>query len=98
MCCIVAAMGLIGPRAGILVWWIFDQARWEQAFSSFWWAFLGFIVLPWTTLSWALVAGNGVQGFDWIWLAIGVFLDLVMYSSSAQSQRRRGQARVTTTY
>jgi hypothetical protein len=98
MCCIVAVMGLIGPRAAALVWWLVDQPRWEQAFSSFWWAFLGFIFLPWTTLSWALVAGNGVRGFDWIWLALGVFLDLAMYGGSGQSKRRQGRGTASVTY
>lgn len=89
MCCLFAAMVLIGPRAAILVWWLIDTVRWEAAFNNFFWAFAGFVVAPWTTLSWALVAGNGVKGFDWIWLGMGILLDLGSWSSGAWSGRSR---------
>ena len=60
MCCLLAALLLIGPRAGILVWWLIDQARWMAAFSgSFLWPLLGFIFVPWTTLAWVLAWGPG---------------------------------------
>jgi hypothetical protein len=95
MCCIVALMGLIGPRTAALVWWLVDQPRWEQAFSHFIWGFLGFIFLPWTTLAYVLVGYNGMRGFDWIWLAIGVLLDLAMTGGGAKSRRRRAGGRAT---
>jgi hypothetical protein len=78
MCCLVATLLLIGPRAGILVWWLLDQARWLAAFSgSFLWPLLGFIFVPWTTLAWVLAWGpGGLVGFDWVILFIGVLLDI----------------------
>jgi hypothetical protein len=29
------------------------------------------------------VAPNGLTGFDWIWIALGVFADVASYSGSA---------------
>lgn len=83
MCCLVAALMILGPRAGILVWWLVDQSRWESAFDNFFWAFLGFVFLPWTTIFFVLVAPNGrINGFDWVWLTIGLMFDLGSYLSS----------------
>jgi hypothetical protein len=90
MCCFFAALFALGPRAAILVWWIFDAARWEAAFSNFIWAFLGFIFLPWTTLSWVAVwSPGGLKGFDWFILALGVLLDIGSYATSEYGRRER---------
>ena len=71
MCCLFAILVLVGPRAAILVWWLFDQIRWAAAFDTFIWPLLGFLFLPWTTLVYVLVFPGGIDGFDWLWLAIG---------------------------
>jgi len=83
-------MVVLGPRAGILIWWLLDQTRWERAFDSFFWAFLGFIFLPWTTLMYVAVGLGGLRGFDWVWMAIAVMFDLGAYSGGAYSNRERG--------
>lgn len=87
MCCIFTTLMFLGPRAGILVWWLFDQSRWEAAFNSFMWPLLGFMFLPWTTLMYALVGANGVGGFDWIWLGLGLLSDLSMYGGGGYGNR-----------
>jgi hypothetical protein len=90
MCCVITTFFFLGPRAGILVWWLVDQVRWEAAFSSFFWPLLGFIFAPWTTLMYVLVAPTGdVAGFDWIWLAIAVLADLSMYMGGGYANRGR---------
>lgn len=89
MCCIVAALLAFGPRAAILVWWLVDQIRWNQAFDTFIWPLLGFLFLPWTTLMYVLVFPGGIDGFDWIWLAIGLAFDVFSYSGGAYSNRDR---------
>ena len=90
MCCFFATLLTLGPRAAILVWWLIDTARWEAAFSSFIWAFLGFIFLPWTTLAWVAVwSPGGLTGFDWVILALGVFIDIASYASSEYGRRER---------
>ena len=89
MCCFFTSLVFLGPRAAILVWWLIDTARWEVAFSSFWWAFLGFLFAPWTTLMWASVAPGGVTGFDYVILGIGIFADIVSYAGSGYTNRER---------
>lgn len=90
MCCLFASLALFGPRVAVLVWWLLDQDRWEAAFNSFFWAFLGWLFLPWTTMMFVLVAPRGtIVGFDWVWLGIGLLLDISSYSSSAYGNRER---------
>ena len=87
MCCFFSALIIAGPRLGILVWWLLDPTRWDAAFSSFWWALLGFIFAPWTTLMWVSVATGGVVGFDWIILGLGVLADIASYSANGYERR-----------
>ena len=54
MCCVVAALFTLGPRAAILFWWLVQPVRWEQTFDTFLWPFVGFLILPWTTLMYVL--------------------------------------------
>lgn len=90
MCCLLTILLFIGPRATILVWWLMDPARWMSAFpGSFIWPLLGFIFLPWTTLMYVLVAANGIVGFDWIWLGLGVLADISSYGGSGYGNRDR---------
>ena len=89
MCCLLTTLGLIGPRAAILVWWIWQPVRWEDAFSNFWVAFLGFLFAPWTTLSWVLVAPGGVSGFDVVIVGMGVIADLATYFGGGYGNRDR---------
>ena len=88
MCCLFAVMALIGPRFAILVWWIFDQPRWEAAFSNFWVAFIGWLAVPWTTLGYALVFPGGVTGFDWVILALAVLADLSSWTGGGVQRTR----------
>jgi len=88
-------MSLLGPRFGILIWWLMDSLRWEAAFSSFWVAFAGFLFAPWTTIFYVLVwSPGGLRGFDWIILGLGLLLDIASYSSGAYG--RRSQYTATT--
>jgi hypothetical protein len=88
MCCLVAFVLLLGPRAGILVWWLLDQARWESAFDTFLIPLLGFLFLPWTTLAFVLVFPGGVEGFDIIWLILAVLIDLGAYGGGYRNRER----------
>ena len=89
MCCLLTTLGLLGPRAAVLVWWLLQPIRWEEAFSSFFVAFLGFLFAPWTTLAWVLVAPGGVEGFDIVIVGIGVIADLATYTGGGYGNRDR---------
>lgn len=89
MCCVLSTLLLIGPRATILVWWLINQPRWNLAFENFLWALVGFLFAPWTTLAYVLVFPQGINGFDYIWLAIGLMIDLSSWFGGGYSNRRR---------
>jgi hypothetical protein len=90
MCCLVLSAGLLGPRVALLVWWIFGD-RVDVAFDSWVWPFLGLIFLPWTTLAYVLVWSPvvGVDGGEWIVVALGFVADVATYSSRAAQARYR---------
>jgi hypothetical protein len=82
MCCFFVILGLLGPRVAGAFWWIFAPARWTGlagAFEGFFVPLLGLIFLPWTTLTWVLVYPADVSVFEWILLALAVFLDLAAW-------------------
>ena len=76
MCCIVAALFALGPRAAILIWWLIEPVRWSATFDTFVWPFLGFLILPWTTLMYVVVFPGGIEGFDFVWLLIAISFDV----------------------
>jgi len=89
MCCLWTTLVFLGPRAGILIWWLLNPLRWQATFSSFIWPLLGFLFVPWTTLMYVLVAPGGVIGFDWIWIGLAVVADIGMYAGGGYGNRDR---------
>jgi hypothetical protein len=89
LCCVFLILVFLGPRAGILIWWLADQARWNAVFENFIWPALGFVFVPWTTLMYVIVEpGGGVTGFDWVWLGIGLLADIGMYVGGAYKREQ----------
>jgi hypothetical protein len=84
MCCLALLVFGLGPRIALVAWWIFGD-KVDQAFDSWFWPLLGLIFLPWTTLMYVIVWSpvGGVEGAEWIVVAIGVFLDIATYVSRA---------------
>lgn len=91
MCCFATILLLLGPRAATLVWWIVDPTRFNLAFGSIIWPILGFLFLPWTTLMYLIVwgPGQGVQGFDWVWLALALLIDVGTDAGGIYGNRKR---------
>ena len=87
MCCVFLILSFLGPRAGILIWWLADQALWNATFDRFIWPLLGFLFVPWTTLMYVIVAPAGLEGFDWIWLGIAFVADIAMYSGGVYKRQ-----------
>ncbi len=80
-----------GPRAAAVIWWLINPDRFSDAFSHWIIPVLGILILPWTTLTYVIVYSsfNGVAGFEWLFLALGLFADISSYIGSA---RRRTAA------
>jgi hypothetical protein len=87
MCCFFTTLVFLGPRAGILIWWLINPTLWQLAFPSFLWSLLGFIFVPWTTMMYVIVFPGGVTGFDWIWLGLALLADLGWWVGAAFRRR-----------
>jgi len=77
------------PRLWIIGFWIFGRQMGE-AFSSWIIPAIGFIILPWTTLLYAWMWGinsDGVTGWEWLVVAIGVLSDIVFWVVGRRSLR-----------
>ena len=87
---VLIASGL-GPRIALAVWWIFGD-KVGAAFSSFIWPLLGLIFLPWTTLFYVIVwsAIGGVSGAEWLFVALGLLLDICTYTAKSAKSRYGG--------
>jgi hypothetical protein len=48
---------------------------------------IGILFLPWTTIMYVLVFPGGIEGLDWLWLGIGLAVDIASYGSSAWTNR-----------
>jgi hypothetical protein len=86
-------MVFLGPRAGILFWYLVDPFRWQHAFHNFN-TFLAplaaSLFLPWTTLMFVIVAPNGtIQPGGIFWIALFFVFDLLSYGSSSYTNRDR---------
>jgi len=97
MCCVLTTLALVGPRAAVVVWWFLNPLRFRTAFDSAMWPILGFLFLPWTTLAYlaAWSPGGGIQGLDWVWLALGLIIDLGTHTGGAYGNRDRLRRRET---
>ena len=67
--------------------WLFTDLL-SRAFDSWFVPFLGFFLLPWTTLAYAAMwsSSNGVNGFEWFIVVLAFLIDLGSY---ARENRRR---------
>ena len=90
---------LLGPRFGNAIWWLINPVRYNLAFNSTLIGILGIIFLPWTTLMYVVVFPGGINGFDWLWLALALFSDIASYGGSAYKATKQAPlpAQPTTT-
>jgi hypothetical protein len=77
------------PRLVLILMWIVGD-RINAAFSSWIWPLLGIIFVPYTTIMYVLVwsPATGISGWDWIWLAMGVMLDVMKWGQIANNRRQ----------
>lgn len=70
--------------------WVFTD-RLTIAFDSFILGFLGFLLLPYTTVFYALAYApvRGVRGFGWFLVALGFVIDIASYTSGGVANKRR---------
>jgi hypothetical protein len=84
MPCFAALLALISPRLALFFLWIFDDLL-GQAFDSWVLPVLGWFLLPWTTVAYALmyeVSTPRVSGFEWFIVILAFVGDLASHASS----------------
>jgi hypothetical protein len=87
MGCLLGCLGLILPRAILVVMWITDYL--DTAYESVAWPLLGFLFLPLTTITyaWVINSHGDVKGLDTVLVTLAVLADLGVFSSSRASVR-----------
>jgi hypothetical protein len=72
----------------LFVLWIFTDLL-SRAFDDWLVPFLGFLLLPWTTLAYAAMWGSsdGVVGFEWFIVGLAFLFDLASYAKGSRRQR-----------
>ena len=85
MCCALALLAILGPRAIIIFWWLVDPVRWAVTFNDqVLLPALGFVFLPWTTVMYVLAwTAGGVNGVGWVLVGLGLVLDIGTYGGGA---------------
>jgi hypothetical protein len=64
----------------------------SRAFESWFVPFLGFFLLPWTTLAYAVrwsSGSNEVSGFEWFIVILAFVIDLGSYARGGRERRAR---------
>ena len=86
--CLIALLAGFAPRLVILLAWLFSD-RWNIVWDSWLVPFLGFIFLPYTTIMYALVwnIASGVSGWDWLWIGLGLMLDLMKWGQIVNTRK-----------
>jgi hypothetical protein len=78
MPCLAALLAVISPRLALVFVWLFSNLL-SDAFGSWLVPLLGFFLVPWTTLAYALmwdVGTNAVTGFEWFIVVLAFVFDL----------------------
>lgn len=91
MCCVISTLLFLGPRAGLLVWWLVNPARFSAAYNTLILPILGTIFLPVTTLTYTFLykpGFGGPAGLDWLWLVIALIVDSSLYGGGIFSRRK----------
>ncbi len=90
MGCLVVLLALFSPRLALFFIWLFSDML-SRAFDSWALPLLGFFLLPWTTLAYAVMWDVGtreVTGFEWFIVVLAFLIDLGSYF---QGQRYRAE-------
>ena len=87
--CLFALLAASAPRLALVLMWLFTDWIGRAFQGSFIVPLLGFLFLPFTTVIYVLVSPGGLSTLDFIFLAVGVLVDLGSYGGGAVGRRRR---------
>ena len=88
MGCLLVLLSAFAPRLIVVFAWIARPTYFDAVFDTWIFPLLGLIFLPFTTLIWLLVGAppQGVAGWDWLWVALAVLLDLSHYANTYEQR------------
>jgi hypothetical protein len=81
-------LALISPRLALVAIWLFSNVL-GRAFDSVLLPLIGFFLLPWTTLAYAVmwdVGTHDVTGFEWFVVVLAFLADLGAYGGTARGR------------
>jgi hypothetical protein len=86
--CLALILALISPRLALVVVWLFSDIL-SRSFDSWLLPFIGFFLLPWTTLMYAVmwdVGTHAVTGFEWFIVVLAFLADLAAHGGTARGR------------
>jgi hypothetical protein len=87
--CLAVLLAIISPRLALVVMALFSNIL-SRAFDSWLLPLIGFFILPWTTLAYAVmwdVGTHRVTGFEWFVVGLAFLADLGSYGGTARRRR-----------
>jgi hypothetical protein len=90
-CCLIAALGLVGPRLVLFLMWLFTPYL-RIAFDGSWFVpVLGFFFLPLTTIAWtwAAVSHYGFSGIGAVVIVLAFLFDIGILGGGRGAYSRR---------
>jgi hypothetical protein len=88
MPCLAVLLALISPRLALVAIWLFSNIL-SRAFDSVLLPLVGFFLLPWTTLAYAVmwdVGTHDVTGFEWFVVVLAFLADVGAYGGTARGR------------
>lgn len=89
MACLVVLLAFVSPRLALFAIFLFSDLL-SRAFDSWFVPLLGFFLLPWTTLAYAVMwsaSSNQVTGFEWFIVILAFVVDLGSYANRGRMRR-----------
>jgi hypothetical protein len=86
--CLSLVLALISPRLALVAMWLLSDVL-GRAFDSMLVPLLGFFLLPWTTLAYAVMWDTGthaVTGFEWFIVGLAFLADVGAHRGTAYAR------------
>ena len=86
---LVVLLAFISPRLALFAIFLFSDLL-SRAFDSWFVPLLGFFLLPWTTLAYAVMwsaSTNQVNGFEWFIVILAFLIDLGSWANRGRARR-----------
>ena len=89
MGCLFVVLAALSPRLALALVWLFTNLV-DRAFNGALIPVLGFVFLPLTTLFYVLAYNpvDGVTGWGWVFVTLGLLYDLASYGGAARQRSR----------